>query len=500
MFILKIGEIFILPPPQQDLLLAQRNINRLIRFNKQFLYYSAADTEKIELNIKMEKLDLFTSNVCENFSLLMNKKKIQFSKDIQLNQNETWFDTDKLDIILYNLLSLALKDTAQKGSINIQAYSTIRDHEDYATFKITHTYLALSDLTHELTHDKIEHLSGNINIGLAITKQMIELHRGQLEFSTSKNERSISFKIPTSYKAYQDLNPVISNNTQENINYLKNKLEIEEEVLVNLKNLTKETDKKSTIIIIDPDHDLRRILKQQLSTFFSIKEFSNAQTGLKNIFKLSPDLIICDTFTSQPFTGMDLCKEIKKSLSHSLTPVIILSGQPSESERALCYKAGTDSYIAKPIDINTLLIRVQNLIKQKIATLESVPTPINRFTKTINKGKDIFLNEIKTTVEKNISDPHFGVNELAKGLNISKSMLYRKLTNSINLSPNLFIKKIRLLRAIQLLEETTLNISEIAEQCGFNDISYFGHTFKKEYGISPSSYRQNFHKYSNRNG
>ena len=480
--------------------MAQRNINRLIRFNKQFLYYSATDSEKIELNIKMGNINLLTSNVCENLNLLMDKKKIQFSKDIQAKESETWFDNDKLDIILYNLLSLALKDTAEKGSINIQVHSTNKDNEEYAAFKITHNYMKLSDITNELSNDTIAHLSGNINIGLAITKQMIELHRGQLEFSTHKNERSISFKIPTSYKAYQDLNPVITNNHHENINYLKNKLEIEEEVLINLKNLSKETDIKSTIIIIDPDHDLRRILKQQLSAFFRVKEFSNTQTGLKNILKQAPDLIISDTFSTQRFTGLDLCKEIKKSLIHAFIPVIMLSGQASENERALCYKAGTDSYIVKPIDINTLLIRVQNLIKQKITKVESVPMQSTLFTKIMNKEKDTFLNEIKTTVDKNIADPHFGVNDLAKELNISKSMLYRKLTNSINLSPNLFIKKIRLLRAIQLLEETSLNISEISEQCGFNDISYFGHTFKKEYGVSPSSYRQNFQKYSNRIG
>ena len=484
-------------PPQQDLLLAQRNINRLIRFNKQFLYYSTAESDQIPLNITVENLNNFTSDVCDNFGLLMSKKEILFTRDIQIN--EACFDTDKLDIILYNLLTLALKDTSYKGFISIQAHSVNKNDTDYAQFIITHNHLQLNDVPDVLLTDESEYMTGNIGIGLAITKQMIELHRGEIKFSTNNNERVITFNIPISQNAYQDINTENGKITKEDIGFLKNKLEIEEEVLVNLRNLVKESDEKSIITIIDPDQDLRRILKKQLSPFFNVKEFSNAQTGLKNILKQTPDLIISDTLSSYPLTGKDLCKEVKKSGSNKVIPFIMLSGQPSENERAICYKAGADSYIAKPLDINTLLVRVQNLINQKNSFKEDKPVRNDAFSKTITKGKDKFLNEIKTSVEKNISNPNFGVGDLASELNISNSMLYRKLTNSINLSPNMFIKKMRLIKAVELLEETTLNVSEISGECGFSDISYFGQTFKKEYGVSPSTYRRNFHKFSNIN-
>ena len=174
-------------------------------------------------------------------------------------------------------------------------------------------------------------------------------------------------------------------------------------------------------------------------------------------------------------------------------PVILTSAQVSEEERAACYLAGADSYIPKPFNINTLLVRMQTLIEQRnlFANISSSKSKRNAININNLTEKDKFLYEVKEAVEINLSDAGFSVKQLADILKVSNSMLYRKLLKLINLTPNAFIRKMRLIRATELLEESDLTISEIAFKCGFSDISYFGYAFRKEFGISPSAYQRN---------
>ncbi len=213
--------------------------------------------------------------------------------------------------------------------------------------------------------------------------------------------------------------------------------------------------------------------------------------ALNTIANQTIDLMIAEV-TIPAISGIELCKKVRANNKNNV-PIVLTSRQVSEEERAACYMAGADSYISKPLNINTLLVRIQTLIQQRTLFANITSSKNRRHVPDINSlsEKDRFLIEVKETVESNLADANFNVKHLALTLNVSNSMLYRKLLKLIDLTPNAFIKKMRLIKATELLDETDLTISEVAFRCGFSDISYFGYAFRKEFGISPSAYQRN---------
>ncbi len=480
-------------PNQRDLNLAHKNTQRLIRYTKQLLYYSSEEKQKSTISVKKHDLKELVDEVVKSFELLMQKKEIFFKTDYHLNTTSTYFDEEKIDIILYNFIAFAIKHTSYKGTITLTVSTSIDNKSNYATFSLTYTTISNSYKTvqEDLYAESDEYiLSKDYGIGMAISKQMIELHKGELwPEEQSNNLIGILFRIPVSKESYS--NPEQTKQSRK-MDFLKNSLSIEEEIITSLKNLNENKDERATILIIEPDADLRSVIVNQLNPYFNMKEAGNGQRGLKYFEQHTVDLVISNNATTN-ISGIEICKQIKKSKKEEYIPFILLSGRPSEEERGLSYKVGADSYIPIPININTLLLRVQNLMEQRN---QALPKNKNKIKNGLEKNEvhNKFLNDVNKVVEKNLSDPEFTVKQLAKEVNVSNSMLYRKLTQSVELNPNAFIKKMRLLKAVQLLEETNLTISEIAYKCGFTDMSYFGYSFKKQYGISPTIYRQNIYK------
>ncbi len=481
-------------PSDQDLTVVQRNINRLIRYNKQFLYYSTAETNKISLNIQSKDLSLFIEEIFANFSFAIQKKEIQFHKNLQINSNNLFFDTEKLDIILHNLLTNAINNSTYKAIITFSILTTYKNSINFADFSITYKS---SDSIGNQNEEQEENIIENFGIGMALTKQLIELHKGTLNIKeNSIHEKTVSFAIPVSDNIYENIDYSEKQHKKSTkIDFLKNPIQIEENILTNLRNISQTRPDSTTILIIESDSDLRKVIKSQLVPFFNVKEATNTQSGLNYIMRHNTDIVVTDMMSSH-FSAINLCSKVKQDHEKQNIPFIILSGHPSDAERARCYKAGADSYFPKPFDFNTLLIRIQNLLelKNKLSASANISNHfISKFTPNTSKD-DKFLNEVKKIVEQNLQDSNFNVKTLVGIMNISNSMLYRKLTELIQLNPNNFIKKMRLIKATELLESTDLNISEIAFNCGFNDISYFGYSFKKEYGISPTEYRRDLTK------
>lgn len=482
-------------PDPRDLNLAERNIHRLIRYTKQLLYYSSAELNKSTVSVDKHDLKVMVDEVTKGFEVLTQKKNIFFKTDFNFNTTTTYFDEEKVDIILYNLIAFAIEHTSYQGSITLTVSTSRENSINYATFSLTYTTAnnAYKIVQEDLKLDNEDFdLSKDFGLGMAITKQMIELHNGELwPEEQSENMVGVLFRIPVSKESYSDGGE--PKQTQK-IDYLKNKLTIEEEIVTSLKNLNQNKEERSTILVIEPDSDLRGVLVRQLEPYFNMKEASNGQRGLKYLEQHSVDLVISNNATTN-VSGIEICREIKRTKKEEYIPFILLSGRPSEEERALCYKVGADSYIPIPIDINTLLLRVQNLIEQKKhAGKKRKEELVNELGKSEINNQ--FLNDVNKVVDKHLSDPNFTVKQLAEELNVSGSMLYRKLMKSVELNPNAFIKKMRLLKAVKLLEETDLAISKIAYNCGFTDMSYFGYSFKKQYGISPTAYRLGINKLS----
>lgn len=483
-------------PAGKDLSLAERNINRLNRLNRQFLYYSKSEVEQLPLSVESDYLGNFVQNIYDNFTPLSRKKHINFHCDIKAPDSPVWFDHEKLDIVLYNLLSNAFKFTPKEGSVELNLTLVTEDKQAQAFFTvkdsgkgISHEKIDLIFKRFQSFHSMSENGNG-FGIGLALSKSMIEAHKGTLKIdSIPEKGTSISFSIPVNKNAFSK-NEIVTENMESSSQSFMQPEIIEEETLLRLKNLQNTFDEKPTVMVVEDNSDLRKIIKGNIENIFSVLEAPNGVTAYEMAVNKKPDIIISD-IVMPAMDGLQLCQKIKNNHTTSHIPFILLTAKSSDAEKAEGYRAGADSYMAKPFNLNTLLARMEALLEQQKRNFnrfekQKTTAPANQ----ILAKDDAFLHKAKQVIERNLSNPDFSVKFLAGEVAMSNSMLYRKISDLLHINPNTFIRKTRMLKAAEMLEEGNLTISDIAINCGFKDVSYFGVTFKKEFGITPSQYQK----------
>ena len=478
-------------PLKKDLILAQRNIHRLNKLNRQFLYYSKAEVEKLPLSVSAGNLKLFTQNICDNFIPLARKNQIEFHCEISCPETNLWFDQEKLDIILYNILSNAFKFTPGEGTITLSLILKKTENKTLACFEIKDTGPGISYDRQKQIFNRYQSVNntpeqpGGFGIGLTLTKSMVEAHKGFIKLTSKPGEgTTVAFSIPVNKKAFEK-NEITEISTQKEPDYFMEPDEVEEETLLRIKNLQKTFDNKPGILIVEDNADLRKILKGSLESYFTVMEAPNGLIGYETAVNKKPNLIISDVLMPA-MNGLEMCRKIKKNKTTSHISVILLTAKISEEDRTQGYRAQADSYITKPFSLNTLLARIEALLAKQQRTLSPKATLNNTHTNNQND----FLTRARKIIDQNLSNPDFSVKMLAEELSISQSMLYRKTSELLNINPNTFIRKMKMMKARELLEENTISISEVAFRCGFKDVSYFGTSFKKEFGMTPSQYQK----------
>ncbi|WP_291862406.1 hybrid sensor histidine kinase/response regulator transcription factor [Marinilabilia sp.] len=481
-------------PNGKDLALAERNINRLNRLNRQFLYFSKSEIEQLPLSVSRGNLNKFTQFICDNFAPLARKKHIVFDFNINCPESNLWFDQEKIDIILYNLLSNAFKFTPDGGTITLNLSLSKSGNETIANFEIRDTGKGISEEKQAFIFDRYQSISGNnhqsggFGIGLSLTKAMVETHKGTIRLKSIPEEgTTVLFFLPVNKKAF-DKNEIAENRLEQIPSTLMEAEDIEEDTILRIKNLQQSFDHKPTVLIVEDNSDFRKLLKGSLESIFNIIEAPNGMIGYETAVNKQPNIIISDVLMPS-MNGIELCKKIKNNEATSHINVILLTAKTSDEERTEGYRAGADSYISKPFNLHTMLARMEALLEQQKRN-QTFQKGFKPNKNKINDIQDELLIHAKDIIEKNISNPDFSVRQLAEKMSISNSMLYRKISELVNINPNTFIRKMRMMKAAELLEENQLTISEVAYQCGFKDVSYFGVTFKKDYGITPSQYQK----------
>ena len=252
---------------------------------------------------------------------------------------------------------------------------------------------------------------------------------------------------------------------------------------------------KTKLIFIDDDKELLSYLVEEFEPFYKIYQASNGKDAWDLIHNIHPDMIVSDVNMPE-MNGWELCKAIKTDLNYSHIPVILLTVEDSDSSREQGYECGADSYLEKPISLNILHTRIQNILrmreKARIKYQKSFSAePGELITTSMDEQ---FLKKTLEVVEKNIDNPDFDNDSFCRELGVSNTQLYKKLKSLLGLSASEFIKDIRLKRAAQLLKMNGKNISEVAYMCGFGDPKYFSKCFKKQFGVNPKRFPRHFQK------
>jgi ligand-binding sensor domain-containing protein/signal transduction histidine kinase/AraC-like DNA-binding protein len=473
----------------KQLLLVRNNANRLSRLINELLDFRKAESGKLKLNITASNIVDFTREIFLSFQHMAAEHHITYNFETSKKDIELYFDKEQLEKVFFNLLSNAFKFTPDHGKIEV----IVSEDDEYTFIDFQDNGKGISQQDKEKLFTnffQVEDLSKrNIGtgIGLALSKKIALLHHGDIFVNTEGlNKGSVfTLKLKKGIKHFHtdEINILNKNSDDPSYYILANHEAIEEEILIK-----SDVKDKPTILIVEDNQDLRNFILQSLIGY-NVLEAENGLLGWDLAIEHIPDVIVSDVMMPE-LDGLELCRRLKTDDRTSHIPVILLTARSGNIHQVSGLKTGADAYLTKPFSVQILLLNINNLLssreqmrKKFIRQMTLEPTNV-----LIESNDQDFLNKVLSQIEDNLSNPDFGVNELATSIGMSTPVFYKKIKSLTDMSVNNFIKSIRLKRAAQLLEQDILTVYQVAYEVGFNDTRYFAKEFKKQYGKSPSLY------------
>jgi len=474
----------------KQLNLVQRNAKRLLNLVNQLLDFRKMEVQEVRLHPSIGDIILFCRETSHSFADIAEKKKIRFSFSSNIDGLEIYFDRDKIEKILFNLLSNAFKYTYDNGAvgINLIYHPPVNEEGDGTlAIEVKDTGIGIPAGQHEKIFERFfqtevpeSMVNQGTGIGLAITKEFVKLHNGIITVKSEPDQGTCFTVLLPAKKIYEPLARTASTPLPpENAEQI-----ISEE--------SKKGDKKKTIVIVEDNEDLRFYLKDNLKGQYHIEEATNGKEGWEKIKLLNPDLVVSDIMMPL-MDGVELARKIKTETLTAHIPVVLLTAMGSEEKQLEGLKAGVNDYITKPFTFEILASRINNLLAQQKLLQKRFQKQIevNPGEVTITPVDEKFLKQALEAVEKQIDNPDFSVEDLSREMCMSRVTFYRKIVSLTGRSPLEFIRSIRLKRAAQLLDKSGMSIAEIAYEVGFNDPKIFSKFFREEFNMLPSQYIAN---------
>ncbi len=486
------------PVEQKQYQMIHRNAKRLLNLVNQLLDFRKIEVEGLKLHSSEGNVIKFISESVHSFSDLSEKKNVELTFKSDLKELYAGFDMDKLEKILFNLLSNAFKFTPENGKIEVSAGCYDNDSSSEGIkileIKVKDTGIGIPKEKHDKVFERFfrNDVPGSMvnqgsGIGLAITKEFVKIHGGTIAVESEPGNGSCFIvRIPVREMAGGPEKYGAEEVGQE---------EIKEEKLLKRETKKEEAmvpgvpDKNPLVLLVEDNEDFRFYLKDNLGVHFSIIEAQNGKEGWQKALSSGPDLIVSDLMMPE-MNGMDLCKKIREDKRTSHIPFVLLTAHAAEEQKLKGLNIGANDYVTKPFNFEILLSRINNLISQKQLMQKVYEKKISVQTSEVNivsLDDKLIQNAIKI-VEENLSNPDFSVELLSRELGMSRAHLYKKMVAITGSSPVEFIRKIRLQRAAQFLEKSQLTVAEVAYKVGFNNTKYFTRYFKSEFNILPSLY------------
>jgi signal transduction histidine kinase/ligand-binding sensor domain-containing protein/DNA-binding response OmpR family regulator len=472
---------------KKQLNLVQRNAKRLLNLVNQLLDFRKMEVQEVKLHPAIGDIVRFTEDVSHSFMDIAEKKGIQFSFSSNVSNLEIYFDKDKIEKILFNLLSNAFKYTHDNGQVSISLiYNMPVNEESDGTLVIE-----VRDTGIGIPGDKLEKVferffqtdvpasmaNQGTGIGLAITKEFVKLHNGIISVKSEPEKGTCFTVLLPAKKIYEPA--VRTSGVPVPVQDLEDLMAEE----------SKKTDKKKTIVVVEDNEDLRFYLKDNLKGQYNVEEAINGKEGWEKIKLLNPDLVVSDIMMPL-MDGIELARKIKCETQTAHIPIILLTAMGSEEKQLEGLKVGVNDYITKPFTFEILASRIRNLLAQQKLLQKKFQKQIevNPAEITVTSVDEKFLKQALESVEKQIDNPDFSVEDISRDMCMNRVTFYRKILSLTGKTPIEFIRSIRLKRAAQLLEKSGLSVAEIAYEVGFNNPKVFTKFFKEEFKVLPSQY------------
>ncbi|MCT4646829.1 MAG: response regulator [Carboxylicivirga sp.] len=490
--------------------LMHQNASRLLRLINQLMDFRKAENKQMKLRVVQIDIVNFVTEIMHSFEELAQEKQICFELKLKNDIPRLWIDKDKMDKVLFNILSNAFKFTPNGGDITIELNASdatqLKVNEKRLEIRVIDNGIGMTEEQKNKIFERfyqVEQDKNGTGIGLSLSRSLIELHKGDITVASKNGEGScFTITIPIGdehlkpEEMLQEQDDAMFN-TQGKTSKSYREAGMQNVNIENENSFAKsaKTSDYPLLLIVDDNENLLSFICESLEDDYRILTADNGKNALKVAEKTPPDLIVSDVMMPE-MDGFELCRAIKNNTIISHIPIILLTALDSEKDHLMGYKIGADDYISKPFSPELLSVRIKNLIEirrdlksrfRKDISLE--PCDI-----TIASADEKLLEKALNVIENNISDPDLTVEKLGQEIGISRVHLYRKIKNLTDQTATEFIRTIRMKRAAKLLLQEKLTVSEISFLVGFKNPVSFGRSFKVHFGETPTQYIANYSK------
>ncbi len=459
-----------------DFQIIHRNAKRLLTLVNQLLDFRKMEANQHKLSLASGDLIMFFEDVIESFSDMIIEKEVSLDFACDMDQYYCQFDKDKMDKIMFNLLSNAFKFTLPGGRIEV-----VVEKNEGLMITVNDSGIGIPKDKLEVIFDRFiqsdldsSMVNSGTGIGLSITKEFVELHNGTIKVESNLDQGS-SFIVDIPFEQLKN----------------QGEVKVEEEPLVATKvehDLTIK-GKRPTIFLVEDNSDFRFYIKDNLAFDFTMREAANGKDAWKQIVNDPPDIIISDVMMPI-MSGLELCRKVKSDPRTADIPVILLTAQTSNEHKLEGLRAGALEYVTKPFNFEILVSTINSALKfQKNVTDASKKLEVETSEMEIVSLDEKFLLEAVKLVEENLSNSDFSVEFMSHELGYSRGHLYQKMLHVVGKTPLDFIRDIRMEHAAEFLAKSQLTVSEIAYKVGYNNPKLFSRYFKSKYKTYPSKYQ-----------
>jgi DNA-binding response OmpR family regulator/signal transduction histidine kinase len=492
-----------------------RNSQRLLNLVNQLLELSKFESGKVKLQVSKHNIVPFLKNLVACFETLAIREHLDLTFHAEEQEILLYFDPEKLEKIILNLLSNAFKFTSAGGKITISVKKVPTTSEafppGFVEISVCDTGIGIPENQLPFIFERFFQADGlheyqykGSGIGLSLTKELVTLHYGEIGVHSDCSEgetRGTKFivRLPPGKTLFKPDEIVDLSGTIPGY-LVKGPLEIpgiyrtekEEEVVEKAKSSGTAEDAKDIILVVEDSSDVRSYIKGALEPLYRVKQAADGKEGIDKAIELIPDLIISDIMMPG-LDGYELCRTLKKDTHTSHIPIILLTAKTSVEHVVQGLETGADDYITKPFSNRILAARVKNLIdlRRHLQLKRKNQLALQPGEISVSAMDEDFYKELAEVIEKNISSPELNVDQLGKKLYMGRTTLYRKVLAITGETPYQLIRSYRLLRAAQLLKTRSGNVSEVAFKVGFTDMSYFARCFKEKFHQLPSQFQAN---------
>ncbi|MCV9387305.1 hybrid sensor histidine kinase/response regulator transcription factor [Reichenbachiella ulvae] len=476
-----------------------QHAGQLLKLINQLMDFRKIENNQAKLEAAEGNLVKFVREVYLSFKPFAKNEGYHYDFRSEMEGLQVYFDRDKLERVLYNLLSNAFKYTTPGGEILVE----VKQEGGEAVIHVKDSGVGISNDQQTLIFDRFYQISGEdmpnetqkgTGIGLALTKSIVDLHHGQIKVESEKGEGSrFTVTLPLG-KAHLKEEEIISDfSDSEALENYEQELFLSSHSKKEKHLIRPELDGAKVVLVVEDNPDVRQLIIASLMNEYQILEAENGRQGLEVAIDKMPDLIISDVMMPE-MDGIEFCSQIKSNLKTSHTPFILLTARTSLIFKYEGLESGADEYINKPFNIKELQLKVRNMIRfvdnlrDKFKSNEIVaPSEV-----TLSSIDEDLMQKAIEIVDQNIDNQFFDVSLFCSELGVSRTMLFTKVKAWTNMTPNEFIHSMRMKRAANLLEQAKINVSQVSFKVGYKNAKYFSKNFQKFHGCTPTQYAQKF--------